>query len=349
MKLIKKIQIGNSFCYPCYPLVEKDNLYIGIRYNGVDSPANLSDGFQLQKQNFRSGEVFWTLDIDDKDILCKPIISNNKLIVTTKNNIFAIDKENSYIIWNVKMKNSHSHLSVINGLIYLINDNSITVIDSESGKKVATKKYRIKWFDSPVVVNDDRFFVSTSNSKIIEVHKDTLEVINEYKYPGGWAIACTPDFFSNQIISNSYSAYVSSFDIDSSEIVWRVKKQVGSQPKQLLISKDELLLFSEGLNKYELSAIKLSKGKKIWSKEYHIQALSDYSNDEIASIMMNRDGQYLLCLINKNDGNITCEMCSTDFIFDDKFQYQLWNGSEVVKSEKLLVACYSPNEVFIYE
>lgn len=172
--------------------------------------------------------------------------------------------------------------------------------------------------------------------------------MKEYKYPGGWAIASTPVFFDNQIISNSYATYVTGFNIDSAEIIWRVKKKVGKEPKQLLSDNEGILFYCENLGDYKMSAIKIPKGKKIWTKDYHIDKMLEDS-DTVKVIAKNETGQYFIGDIDKNNGEFKEKYSPTDFKFDDKFQYRLWNGADLIHDEKYLIACYSPNEIYVYK
>jgi outer membrane protein assembly factor BamB len=352
MKLIKRLEIGDGFAYPCYPLLEQDDLYIGIRYTdaGADiygTPACTK--LQIQKQKFKSNEVLWTHDLDDNDIVCKPVLHKEHLIAATENGILAIDRNTGKMVWKVKLKNAHSHLSVVQDLLYVVHGNSVTRINPETGKSELAKKYRVKWLDSAVAASGDRLFVSTSNSKIVELQKDTLEITQEYKFQGSWAVASTPDFFEEQMLSSTYGAHITSFDMDSGEVLWRVKKQAGREPKQLLDERQEMLFCCEILGDPSMTAIKLPKGKKLWTKDYHVQAISDFNDDELAAIMRNKEGQYFIGLIHKNNGDITAEYFLSKFVFDDRFNYRLWNGAALLKHENRLVVTYSPNEIFICE
>lgn len=347
MKLHKKIEIGDSYGYPSYPVIDENFLYVGIRYSDEQSQLNSCDRFEFKKYDLDKEDILWSSDIDG-DLLCSPILYENMLLLVTYSKIQAIDKTDSTEIWKLKIKNGNSHLSIINGAIYLVNNNSITRVDLKTGKKIDTKKYRVKWLDSPVVEKSERLFISTASSKIIEIDNTTLDIVKEYKYPGGWAIASTPVFFDNQIISNSYATYVTGFNIDSAEIIWRVKKEVGKEPKQLLSDKEGILFYCENLGDYKMSAVKLPKGKKIWTKEYHIDKLLEDS-DTVKVVAKDEAGQYFIGDIDKKNGEFKEKYSPTVFIFDDKFQYRLWNGADLIKNDKYLIACYSPNEIYVYE
>ena len=347
MKLDREIKIGDNYGYPTYPLIDENCLYVGIRYSNEQSQLNSCDRFEFKKYDLDKGDLLWSTDLDS-DLLCSSILSENMLILVTDSKVQAIDKNDNTEIWKLKIKNWNSHLSIINGVIYLVNNNSITRIDLKTGKKIDTKKYRVKWLDSPVVNKSERLFISTASSKIIEIDKSTLEIVKEYKYPGGWAIASTPVFFNNQIISNSYASYVTGFNIDSAEIIWRVKKEVGKEPKQLLSDKDGILFYCENLGDFKISAVKLPKGKKLWTKEYHVDKLVDDS-DTIKVIAKDETGQYFLGDINKKNGEFKEKQSPTDFKFDDKFQYRLWNGADLIQDDTYLIACYSPNEIYVYK
>lgn len=71
--------VGNSFCYPCYPLQENDDLFICIRYTDEDSEILAPNKFHIQKQNIISGDIHWTFDLEEENLLCKPVLFNDKL------------------------------------------------------------------------------------------------------------------------------------------------------------------------------------------------------------------------------------------------------------------------------
>jgi len=341
----KKVILSDKFCYPCYPIIEDDLIYIGLRFTNKNSDINSTESYQIRKINSKTEDVIWSIVLDKDNILCKPIIVENKILFSTSSGLIALDKLNGEQIWKFKAKIWASHLSLVDKKVYLTNKNAIEVIDIDSGKRLKQKNYRIKWIDSPVVSKNNKLFISTSNSKIFEIDKNSLEILTEYKYPGGWAIATTPVFYKNQILSNSYASYITSFDIDSGEIVWRIKKKVGSEPKQLITS--DFLYAIEILGAHKLTSINLSKGKKIWSKGYHIHELIDFDDNTLLGTLKQGNGQYIIGLINKKNGELINSLPSNDFKFDDKFQYRLWSEAIIESNDEKSIICYKPNEITI--
>ncbi|WP_272151059.1 PQQ-binding-like beta-propeller repeat protein [Tenacibaculum aiptasiae] len=341
----KEIILSNKFCYPCYPVIEKEFIYIGLRFTDKDSDINSVKSYQIQKINSKSNNVIWSIDLVDNKVLCKPIIVNDIILFSTESGLIAVNKLDGKQVWKFKTKIWTSHLSYINDKIYLINKNAIEVIDIKSGKRLKQKKYRIKWIDSPVVTNNNKLFISTSNCKILEIDKDSLEILTQYKYPGSWAIATTPEFYKNQILSNSYASYITSFDIDSGNIIWRIKKKAGSEPKQLIAS--NFLYAIEILGAHKLTSINLSKGKKIWSKDYHIHELIDYKENTLLATLKQENGQYTIGLISKKNGELIDSLSPNNFKFDDKFQYRLWNEALIENNDEKSIICYKPNEITI--
>lgn len=157
MKLDKKIKIGDSYGYPSYPLIDENFLYVGIRYSDEQSQINSCDRFEFKKYDLDKGDLLWSIVLES-DLLCSSILSENMLILVTDSKVQAIDKTDNTEIWKLKIKNWNSHISIINGVIYLVNNNSITRVDLKTGKKLDTKKYRVKWLDSPVVNKSNRLF-----------------------------------------------------------------------------------------------------------------------------------------------------------------------------------------------
>lgn len=343
--IFKQVILSDKFCYPCYPTIEGEFIYIGLRFTDKNSDINSIESYQIRKINSETEDIIWSVDLNKDNLLCKPIIIENKILFSTSNGLIAINKLNGEQIWKFKAKIWNSHLSSLDNKVYLTNKNAIEIIDIDSGKRQKQKKYRIKWIDSPVVSKNNKLFISTSNSKIIEIDKESLDILTEYKYPGGWAIANTPEFYQNQILSNSYASYITSFDIETGDIIWRIKKKVGSEPKQLITP--EFLYAIEILGAHKLTSINLSKGKKVWSKDYHIHELVDFDNTTLLGTLKQEDGQYVISFINKKNGEIINSLPSNDFKFDDKFQYRLWSEAIIENNNTESIICYKPNEITI--
>jgi hypothetical protein len=71
-----------------------------------------------------------------------------------------------------------------------VNGNLIQVIHPGTGKVMNKRKHRVKWFDSPVISYELRFFIATASSKIVELSGD-LDIIYEDTYAGGRTTAFT--------------------------------------------------------------------------------------------------------------------------------------------------------------
>lgn len=342
---IKQITLSDEFCYPCFPIIENEFIYLGLRFTDEDSDINSVKSYQIQKIDYKSEDIIWSIELSDDTVLCKPIILDDKILFSTNSGLIAINKLNGKQVWKFKAKIGTSHLSSLDDKIYLTNKNTIEVIDIKSGKRLKQKKYRVKWIDSPVIYGHNKLFISTSNSKILKIDKDSLEILTEYKYPGGWAIGTTPAFYKNQILSNSYASYITSFDIYSGDIIWKIKKKVGSEPKQLITS--EFLYAIETIGAHKLTSINLSKGKKEWSKDYHIHELIDFDNNILIGTLKQEDGQYIIGFLSKKNGELINSLPLIDFIFDNRFQYRLWSEAIIEKNNEKIVVCYKPNEITI--
>jgi outer membrane protein assembly factor BamB len=344
-----KIVIEEGYCYPSFPIQDNGDVYVCLRFTEPDLPVHTCKHSQIRKINIETKIAKWTFSLkDDGDnISSKPILYKDKYLFTTNNYIIALSKDDGNILWQVKCKLWTTNINVIDDLIYLCNDKEIKVLNCENGKTIKSKKYKVKWLDSKVVKHNDRLFVSTSNSKIIEVNVDTLEIENEFKYSGGWAVASTPSFTNNLMLSNSYASYASCFDLTTNETLWRVKKQVGTEPKQHLDEDNQLFFIVEILQEYRLSAISIKNGKKLWTHNYHIHDLKNLNNNNVIGLLKNQNGQYYIGVINKLKGTIEKELYISKYQFDERYQYRLWKGAEIAIDEELVVLTYSPNEIFI--
>lgn len=346
---IRKIKLDTEYCYPCFPIIDGEDVFLGLRYTNSQADINSFDNCVLQKRNKATGEILWSYQLLESSLLCQPIINEENVFISTEIGIIAINKITGQQTWKQKVKIWNSHLSLVNEKIYLINKNSIEVLDQKTGNKENHKKYRVKWLDSPVVQHDNRLFISTSNSKILQLESSNLEILKEYKYPGGWAIAVTPQFFRDQLISNSYASYITSFDYESGETKWRIKKQVGSEPKQLILEKDQTFYAIEILGAHKLTAIDINKGKKIWSRGFHIHEIADFDSKTLIGTIKRDDGDYCIGFINKKEGKLTKSIVSEEFEFDDKFQYRLWKEATITQDNSSFYICYKPMELTVID
>jgi outer membrane protein assembly factor BamB len=346
-----KIVIEEGYCYPSFPIHDNGDVYVCLRFTEPDLPEHTCKHSQIRKINIETKIAKWTFSLkDDGDsISSKPILYKDKYLFTTNNYIIALSKDDGNILWQVKCKLWTTNINVIDDLIYLCNDKEIKVLNCENGKTIKSKKYKVKWLDSSVIENNNRLFVSTASSKIIEINTETLEVENEFKYPGGWAIASTPSFFNNLMFSNSYSAYISCFDLATNEILWKVKKQAGTEPKQLLDSKNELFFAIEILQEYRLTEISTKNGKKKWTQNYHIHDLQNLDDNLLIGLLKNSNGQYFVGIINKQSGAIEKERHFSEYVYDERFQYRLWKGAELIVADKQIILTYCPNEIYILD
>jgi outer membrane protein assembly factor BamB len=349
MTFPKKIVIDQGFCYPSFPILDNGDIFICLKFTEPDLPEHVCKYTEIRLINFETKTVKWNYSLKDEGdfVTSQPILYKNKYYITTNNYIFALDKNDGSVVWQIKYKLWTTNINVVDDLIYLCNHKEIKVINCENGKIIKSKKYRVNWIDSKLVKYNNRLFVSTSNSKIIEVNIDTLEIENEFKYSGGWAIASTPVFTNNLMLSNSYASTASCFDLTTNEILWRTKKQVGAEPKQLIDEVNQIFFIVEILQVYRLSAVDIKNGKKLWTQEYHIHDLKNLNDKSIIGLLKNKYGQYFIGIINKSNGILEKEICLTNYNFDKKFEYRLWKGAEIFIDKEHIAITYSPSEIYI--
>ena len=91
----------------------------------------------------------------------------------------------------------------------------------------------------------------------------------------------------------------------------------------------------------------IKKGKKIWAHNYHIHDLKNLNSNSVIGLLKNQNGQYYIGVINKQKGTMEKEILISKYQFDERFQYRLWKGSEIIIDEKLLIITYSPNEIYL--
>ncbi|MGN5953992.1 PQQ-binding-like beta-propeller repeat protein [Sphingobacterium lactis] len=349
---INKIVIEDGFCYPCYPILDEGNLFICLKFTELDSPEHICKYSEVRCINLETKNTKWIFKLKDEEdfVNSTPILYKDKFICTTNKYIIALDKNSGNILWQVEVpyKLWTTNLSVIDDLLYLYFEKELKVLNCENGKTLKTKKYKVHWLCGSIVKYNDRLFVSTSNSKIIGLNLDTLEIENEYKFPGSWSIDSTPSFTNNLMLSNSYSAYAICFDLSTNEPLWRVKKTAGSQPNQLLDDQNQLFFIVEAsFYNPKLSAINIKNGKKLWNQDYFINDFKNLDNNNIIGLLKNESGQYFIACINKQNGMLEKEFWLSKYIFDERFEHMLWDGAEIIVEKELVLITYSPNEIFV--
>ncbi|WP_024479724.1 hypothetical protein [Cellulophaga baltica] len=98
------------------------------------------------------------------------------------------------------------------------------------------------------------------------------------------------------------------------------KEKSGFRTKTIITS--ESLFAIEILGAHKLTSINLSKGKKTWSKDYHIHELIDFDDNTLLGTLKEEDGQYVIGFLNKKSGELMNSLPPNNFKFDDKFQYR---------------------------
>ena len=349
---ISKIEIDNGFCYPEYPIIDDEDLIISLRYSTPEAREDLCIYSEIRSINLYDKSINWKYRLleEKNEVKTELVIIDNYLIVSTKNYIIALDIQEGTVIWKCNIELSDPSMSIIDNILYLTEQNQLILIDPKNGKKIKNRKYRVQWLCQSVVEYNNRLFVSTSNYKIIEIDRFTLDIINEFKYIGKWSVHVFPLFFNNRMYANSYTSNAICFDLETNEPVWKIKKKAGSEPKHLLIPENELYCIVEDFNNAKVTACSLVNGKKKWAKEYPVvHCIKNLNEGNIIGLLKNDENQYYVGIVNKNNGNVTQSLFLSNYHFDNRFQYRLWKGADIIIRENYTIVTYSPNEIFIIE
>ncbi len=359
-----RINIEEDFCYPEFPIIDNGILFISLRFSMepfISAMEAASTPSEIRSINLFDKSTNWIYQFSQTH--AKPVISENTLIACTDNYVIALNKKDGSLLWQYNAKLWNPNVSIIDNTVFITEHNRIILLDIETGKKIKSKKYRVKWLCESVTEHHNRLFVSTSNSKIIEIDKNTLEITNEYRFNGMWSIALSPLFSGNRMYSSSYTSYAMCFDLITNEEVWKVKKKAGSEPKHAFIPENDLFCIIESFgtsvvhrngnpifeSAIKVTACSLETGKRKWSQNYHLYCLKDLNENNMIGLGRDEQGNYQVYIIKKDTGKIEEQLLLTDYRFDDRYQYRLWDGADIILKENIIVIAYSPNEVFLID
>lgn len=274
-----------------------------------------------------------------------PVVCQDRIIVSTRYQVLCFSLPNLDLLWSHRFKQhcSLAKCSVSERTLYLLRWNEILKIDVSTGQILLKRKYRIKWFDSALQVFRGRYFAATSNSKIVELDAQTLDIVREYKYSGGWAIASTPYLYGNLMISSSYASEIIAFNLDTNLPEWKMKKKAGAKPLQHF-SQDCALIY-DGHIDTRLQKIRLD-GKRLWSVPLErVQALHILNEVEFLAVYKSAVDIYSLGLFDYRTGKLIQNLAEYALPDRSLYSYDLWDGVSIVENETHIVSNFKPGEL----
>lgn len=345
LKKIVELESNNLNALPVHPVLFDEQLIFGINIESNIDSIPVQKPCCLVNLDTKDYTINWKLELTGSEVKTKPKELCGIVFICTDYELIAIDKTSGEKKWNkIFKKHTDPEISVINDRLFFSNWGEIQEINPENGKKIISKKPRVKWFDSEIVVSNNRFFVSTSNSKILELSSLNLEVLNQYKYPGGWAMGCCPFIFENKLVSSSYAGKIISFDLETNLPVKRMNKKAGSKPQQLIINQNGF--FYEGHLDNKLTCYDLSTYKKKWSNQIErIQALQNV--DKELFIVFKENENYVVGKVEIKTGKVIEIVEESEFSNWSLYKWDLWQGIAVETSKEYLVLAYEPNKISI--
>lgn len=331
---------------PVYPILIEDKLIFGVNVDSENSNVFGNECFVVCL-NLKTNLPYWILDY--KNSLSVGInthlkISNDILFFCTSFELFAINIKDGSIIWKKVYKNTSPQISIINNRLFFSNWGEMMELDLHTGKKIMSKKIRVNWYDSEIIPYKNRFFSATSNSKIVELSLSTLEVINKYEFPGGWAMGAKPLFFDNYILSSSYCSKIIIFDLDSNLAIKKFNKMSGSTPRQIVIGSKAF--FYEARLDNKLTCYDLIKCKKAWNLEINNLQNFQVINNKLYAIFKDK-GNYIIGIINQDNGTIDTILDSSEYNYWDRYTSDLWQGVAIEFDKNNIIFAYEPNKLTI--
>jgi hypothetical protein len=308
------IRPDTTFCEPSYILLDNDTLFAGINKTRLGMHVSEDTDARFIAVDLPSRQITWSYDFDvsarkkttappSNHVCATPLIWQDTIFVASSHELACLDKKDGKKIWSIKFADiADIKLSIIEEQLYLVNGNLIQVIHPGTGKVMNKRKHRVKWFDSPVISYESRFFIATASSKIVEL-SGNLNMIHEYPYAGGWATACTPLFHGNLMVSGSYAGSITAFNLLTHQPEWSIRKKAGAAPLQTY--RNGTALFYDGHIDALLRCITLPHKKTNWSLDLEkVQALHINSDDTFLAVYKSAEHTFNLGLFHLQNGTL---------------------------------------------
>ena len=345
--ILSNTKLGNSYdIEPSFPILFDSHLIIG--QNSIDwrESGKKRNEFSIACYNLKTSKLAWeTLFKSEQSngLKCEGIEIDGNLIACSSYELFSINLTNGEINWRRKLqKHSSPKLSIIGNKVFWSNWGELQEIDPNNGKKIKSLKPRIKWFDSAIIENDQRYFVSTSNSRILELDIQELTVKNEFKFNGGWAVSCEPYFFRNLMISNSYGSKTNVYDLNDNSKLKSFNRKTGAKPIQAGF--EELFLSYHGNSDNKLNCYDLFTLKKKWSKEIERIQFMQIDNEKIEFIFK-EDNRFKIGSMSINKPISVKILNESEYQNWNNYPFDLWSGVSIIKNERFKIYNYEPNKI----
>lgn len=345
--ILSKTKLNKSFdIEPSYPIINHGNLIVGLNSINWDENGKRRNEFSVASFRLLDGEILWETKFESElpnGVKCDFIVFNETVIGCASYELFGIDVNTGRIKWKKEFKkHSSPKLSIIGNRIFWSNWGELNEINPFSGQKINSIKPRVKWFDSSIVENDNRYFIATSNSKIFELNIDNLKILHEFEYKGGWAIGCKPYFFRNLMISNSYGASLKIFNLNDNTELKSFNRKSGAKPIQN--GSNELFLSYHGNSDNKLNCYDVFDFKKLWSTEIErIQYI--YCSEDSFEFIYKENEIYKIGKLYYDEPNKISVLGQGSYTQWNNYKFDLWEGVSIVKDESYEVYVFEPNKI----
>ncbi len=334
---------------PLYPRISNNNLFVGVNIVGKDNFINCSNIVYLLSYNLESQRLNWVLKLigEGKNRILTGIKElNGALYIATDNYFYSVSKKDGTINWKKKFKNlGNPYISIIDNRLFLTNWGELLELDLMKNRRIQYIKPRVKWFDSEIIQYKNRWFVSTSNSKILELNPNDLTVERDFKFTGKWAVGAKPIIYKDFMVANNYSSKTIIFNLLTNEVEKRFNRKTGSRPMQKSFANN--ILFYEGNTGQELTLYSLCKFKKIWKKNIERVQYIEKSNCGNIELIYRSEGQYLAGIFDIGDGSLIRKSIISKYKGWSNVKFDLWRGVGIIVSDRYRVYCFEPNLITV--
>jgi outer membrane protein assembly factor BamB len=196
---------------------------------------------KLHAADIASGEVQWTYNIEDQDVLTKftPVALGNSVFCASSGRVYALDPVTGKLQWEHRLKDKHEYVgvamfafdidsgavqwqseipphtapSVTEGTVYFANPRGgIYAISAKTGETIWTGPGLKSIRSAPIVVGDYLFMGGDMRRKIYVIDRRTGEKV--WEYPTDDLVYSTPAYAYGRLVIGCHDGYVYCFEED---------------------------------------------------------------------------------------------------------------------------------------
>lgn len=206
-------------------------------------------------------EPKWIFEASDQ-IRSTPVVGDNKILIRTKDILYAIDGETGYLIWSFQLTEDWKAAAPIvqKDIVIVVDYNNIVALDLSSGKILwQIQDTKIRAFSFPAASNDKIVIIVNEGISVRDIQTGTL--INEIKNPIPRTNVAA--VLSDQMLYTVFKDNIRGYDVvDTRNALWQEKTEKWFLSTELFEDDIFYLERDEG----GISAYNVKKQTLLWSR-----------------------------------------------------------------------------------